>query len=135
MEKRGRLYRTKELFFLLTFDNENLIMVSMTEKYFIKKRGLVLPKEEADAYGIKRVYNRCSDIDFMPSDNEVWADSLYRKDRGECVLMETAMKVINGVPLHVVSAIVFYTVEQGNLFYMKNANGYKENEGFAHLMN
>lgn len=111
-------------------------MVSMTEKYYIKTRELVLPKVEADAYGIRRVYNRCSDIDYMPKDDEVvWVSGLFNKAAGESVIVESAMKFINGVPLYVSSCIVFYTVEQGNLFYYRNMGGYKNNDGFAHLFN
>ena len=114
---------------------ENRKMVSMTEKYFIKTRNLVLPKPEADAYGVKRVYNRCSDMDYMVDDNQQWAGSLYNKEAGECVLLETAMKIIDGVPLYVASCIVFFTVKQGNLFYLRNSDGYKTGDGFMHLFN
>ena len=111
-------------------------MVSMTEKYYIKTRELVLPKAEADAYGIRRVYNRCSDIDYMPRDEEEkWVSGLYSKERGEAVLVESSLKFIDGVPLYVASCIVFYTVEQGNLFYLRNKDGYRDRKGFLHIFN
>ena len=110
-------------------------MVKMTEKYYIKTRELVLPKAEADAYGIRRVYNRCSDIDYMGNDLDQWVSGLYRKEAGESVLVESSLKFIDGIPLYIASCIVFYTVEQGDLFYLRNKDGYRDSKGFLHIFN
>lgn len=112
-------------------------MVNWAEKYYIKTRELVLSKDEADAYGIRRVYNQCSDIDYMGKEGiEMWIRGLYRKDIGEAVLVESSLKVIGGIPLYVASCIVFRTFEQCNLFYLRNQGGYGDHvSGFMHLYN
>ena len=114
--------------------NEDVAMI--IEKYYIKTRGIRLSKEEADKFGIKRVYNQTSHIDFMNSDSvESWSSSLFNKNNGEACMVESALRSVKGFDIYVSSCIVFHTMEMCNIFFMKHQERYKAVDGFMHLFN
>lgn len=114
--------------------NEEELM--LVEKYYIKSRGIHMEEDAAKAIGIKRVYNWTSHMDFM-HEEEVpkWVSGLYDKNQGEAILIESALRYVDGQPLYVSTCIVFLTAEMCNVFYMKNITHYKKTDGFFHLLN
>lgn len=115
---------------------ENDKKIYMLNRYYIKSRGIKMEEDAATAIGIKRVYNWTSHMDFMHTDQiPAWVDGLYNKESGEAVLIESALRYIEGSPLYVSTCIVFMTSEMCNLFYIKNLSIYKESDGFFHLLN
>jgi hypothetical protein len=105
------------------------------EKYYIKTRDLHLKREEAMQYGIRRVYNYTSEMEFMGHlDMRVWSNGLKRSET-EVVLIESAIKFIEGVPLYVSTGIVFQTQEMSNIFYIKNLKSYHDSKGFFTILN
>lgn len=114
-------------------ENEETMIL---EKYYIKTRGIRMDEAEANLYGIKRVYNSTSDLDFMNVDDiSAWISGLHDPGKGEAVIVESAFKYVEGVPLYISTCIVFQTVEMCNVFYMKNQKSYKRTDGFSHLLN
>lgn len=106
------------------------------EKFHIKTRGIRLSDRDAEEFGIRRIYNYVSDMDFVNQESmKEWASGLYDRRAGESVIIESAIKMVEGVPLYVSSCIVFRSVEMSNVFYMKNKESYKRTEGFLHLFN
>jgi N-acetylglutamate synthase-like GNAT family acetyltransferase len=106
------------------------------ERYYIKTRGLKLSKEDADKYGIRRVYNYTSDMEFMGYvDQKMWSEGLKRKGSIESVLVESAMKSVGEGTLYVSTCIIFHTIEMANIFFITNSKGYGKSQGFLHLMN
>lgn len=106
------------------------------ERYYMKTRGKRFNQEEANLLGIKRVYNYTSDLDFMDRGHtEEWSEGLYDKTKGEAVIIESAIREVHGGQLYVMSCIVFYTLEQCNLYYVRNQGTFKHIEGFHHLLN
>jgi hypothetical protein len=111
------------------------LMVKM-EKYYMKTRGLRIDQGKANLMGIKRIYNYTSDIDFMDSENlEAWSNGLFNSAKGEAIIIESALKEVHGVSLYVMSCIVFYTIEQSNVYYLRNIKTFKQVDGFLHLLN
>lgn len=110
-------------------------MVQM-ERYYIKTRGRRFEKSVADLLGIKRIYNYTSDIDYMDTENlQAWSSGLYNADKGEAIIIESALREVNGVNLYVMSCIVFHTAEQSNIFFIRNRGTYTQTDGFLHLYN
>ncbi len=110
-------------------------MVEM-EKYYIKTRGVRLMEGEAVGYGIRRVYNYTSSMEFMGDiDLKMWAEGLKQRGNGESVIVESAVKEVEGGMIYVSSCIIFRNLEMCNLFYLKNRWGYRNVEGFIHLYN
>ena len=106
------------------------------ERYYIKTRGRKIGKSEADVLGIKRVYNYTSDVDYMDMAGlERWSSGLYDSDKGEGIIIESAFREIEGVQLYIMSCIVFFTVEQCNLYYIRYQDQFKLIDGFSHLLN
>jgi len=106
------------------------------DRYYMKTRGVHYDKVFADISGIKRIYNYTSLLDYMGmEDLKVWTDGLYDKNNGEAVLIESAVRVVEGNSLYVMTCIVFYNYEQCNLYYIRNKDQFKVMEGFLHLMN
>lgn len=106
------------------------------ERFYMKTRNLKYSNDTADSMGIKRIYNYTSDIDFVDdSGYKKWIDGLYRQDEGEAVIVESAMKVVNGIPLFVASCVVFYSVEHCNVYFLKNIGDFRMYNGFSHLLN
>ena len=120
---------------MINLQNEELMTVKM-EKYYMKTRGLRIDQSGANLMGIKRIYNYTSDIDFMDSENiEAWSNGLFDSRKGEAVIIESALKEVHGVSLYVMSCIVFYSVEQSNVYYLRNIKTFKHIEGFLHIFN
>jgi hypothetical protein len=110
-------------------------MVMILERFYIKTRGIHMTKVEAEHHGIRRVYNATSDIDYMDEAGmRSWSEGLYEKDR-EAVLIESALRFIEGVPIYISSCIVFNSLEMCNVYFMKNTKTYKHTDGFFHLLN
>jgi hypothetical protein len=106
------------------------------ERYHVKTRGRHYEKSYADAVGIKRVYNYTSDIDYMDRDSlDRWVEGLYNGERGEAIIVESALREVEGVQLYVMTCIVFFSVEQCNLYYIRHSGEFKLMDGFLHLMN
>jgi hypothetical protein len=111
-------------------------MVMKIDRYYIKSRGIKMDESEARTIGIKRVYNWTSHIDYMHEDEvPVWTKGLYDEGAGEAILIESALRYVEGNPLYVSTCIVFLTVEMCNVFYIKNQKSYKKTDGFSHLLN
>lgn len=110
--------------------------MGVLEKYYIKTRGIRISRKKADEYGIRRVYNYTSDVDFMTkADLKGWIGGLYSKGRGEATIVESALKYISGVPIYISTCIVFRNLEMCNVFYLKNYRDYSNCTGFLHLHN
>jgi hypothetical protein len=110
--------------------------MAVLERYYIKTRDVVLDRVDAERYGIRRVYNYTSCMEFMGViDLEKWGNGLKRGGSEEAIIIESAVKEVNGEPLYISSCIVFHTVEMSNIYYMKCMRGYKHVEGFYHLYN
>jgi hypothetical protein len=110
-------------------------MGRLMEKYYIKTRDLRLKEEDALQWGIRRIYNYTSDMDFMNHmDMKAWSGGLKMSGE-EVVLIESAVKFVEGVPLYVSTGIVFRSVEMSNIFYMKNLKSYHDSKGFFTLLN
>jgi hypothetical protein len=106
------------------------------ELYYVKTRGIRYTEQEASDHGIKRVYNYTSELEFMnDEDIDGWVKGLYDPRHSEAVLVESAIKTINGVPLYIMTCIVFMSIEGCNLYYLRYQSDFKENKGFAHLLN
>ena len=106
------------------------------DRYYIKSRGVRFSREEATLHGIKRIYNYTSDIDYMDEDRTYeWSSGLYDSSKGEAILIENALKDVEGTMLYVMSCIVFYTVEQCNLYFIRNKEQFRVIDGFYHLLN
>lgn len=106
------------------------------ERFHIKSRSIKLSQAEADFMGVKRVYNWTSHIDYMHEDQvEQWTNGLHNKEIGERILVESAMREIEGQMLYISTCIVFFTEEGCNVFYIKNQKNYKQTDGFLHLLN
>lgn len=106
------------------------------DRYYIKTRGIRFSKEDVTLHGIKRIYNYTSDIDYMDEDRLVeWSGGLYDSIKGEAILIENAFKDVEGTMLYVMSCIVFYTVEQCNVYFIRNKEQFKVVDGFYHLLN
>jgi hypothetical protein len=65
---------------------------------------------------------------------ENWSRGLYVKGE-ESILMETALKTVNGVELFVMTCIVFLSVEGRDLYFMRNRKVFNDVHGFLHLLN
>lgn len=110
--------------------------MTLVDKYYIKTRGIRLDPVEAIAIGIRRIYNVTSDINFMDTfDLRSWGLKKRRSGVDEAVIIESAIKIVDGVPLYVSTCIVFNSLEMCNIFYMKNKKSYNLVSGFFHLYN
>jgi len=106
------------------------------ERYYIKSRDYSMSDAEASAHGIKRVYNYTSDLDYMDQGRlQEWSSGLYNAGKGEAVLIESALRYVAGGQVYVMSCIVFYTIEQCNMYYIRNMDQFKVTDGFYHLLN
>ena len=98
--------------------------MAIMERYYIKTRGLRLSKGDADKYGIRRVYNYTSDMEFMGCiDQREWSEGLKKRGSIESVLVESAMKSVGEGTLYVSTCIIFHTIEMANIFYITNSRG------------
>jgi hypothetical protein len=106
------------------------------ERYYMKTRDLRYEEGTALLLGIKRIYNYTSDIDYMDDDHlREWSHGLYRPGRGEAVLVESALREIEGTQLYVMSCIVFHNIESCNLYFFRHQKSFRKLEGFYHLYN
>lgn len=106
------------------------------DRYYIKSRNIRISREDAILLGIKRVYNYTSDMDYMDDEaTSKWSSGLYDPSKGESIIIENALKEVNGGMLYIMSCIVFYTLEQCNIYYIRNKDQFKVTDGFFHLLN
>ena len=106
------------------------------EKFYMKTRDKHYSECDAKALGIRRIYNQTSDMDYMASsDVKDWCGNLYKPSKGESVIVESALREVNGVNLYVTSCIVFYNVESCNLYFIRHRKSFQMLDGFGHLFN
>ena len=106
-------------------------------RYYIKTRGIQLSDRDAVDHGIKRIYNYTSSVDYM-DDVAIsgWVSGLADAKAGEAILVENAFKFVGDIPVYVSTCIVFHTVEQCNVYYMRYRDVYKDSkDGFICLWN
>ena len=106
------------------------------ERYYMKTRGLHYLEIEAVALGIRRIYNYTSDIEYMDRDDaRSWSKNHFEPAKGEAVLIESAIREVSGVPLFIMSCIVFHNIESCNLYFYRHRASFRQLEGFYHLYN
>jgi len=92
--------------------------------------------EQAEAFGIRRVYNQTSDIDYMHIDDiDTWINGLVNRKDGEACLVENALKNVEGNALYITTCIVFVSQEFCNMYFLRHKDLYKDIIGFGTLMN
>lgn len=97
----------------------------MTGSNTIRARGYVFTKEQMASYRIKGVYNSTADVDYMDENYMIeFTGRCYDPTAGECAIRESAIRIIDGKAIRVLSVIVFYDLPSLELYMLANQGLY-----------